>query len=128
MHAEPFGPYNGPLCDPLRKRLRATSGGSPGGLVAWEQTIANPVAGRYANAIYGKWHIGAETGRFPTDHGFDEWYGIPNSYDECLWPDDPLYIPERDGMSFVVAGIKGGPVDNLEQLTMEVRRNIDLDI
>ena len=79
----------------------------------------------YATAIYGKWHIGDEPGRYPTDHGFDEWYGIPHSYDECLWPDDPLYDPDRDPMSYVVAGTKGGPVENLEQLTMEVRRNID---
>ena len=55
----------------------------------------------YATAIYGKWHIGDEPGRYPTDHGFDEWYGIPHSYDECLWPDDPLYDPDRDPMSFM---------------------------
>ena len=79
----------------------------------------------YATAVYGKWHIGDEPGRYPTDHGFDEWYGIPHSYDECLWPDDPLYNPDRDAMSYVVAGTKGGSVENLEQLTMEVRRNID---
>ena len=56
----------------------------------------------YATAIYGKWHIGDEPGRYPTDHGFDEWYGIPHSYDECLWPDDPLYDPDRDPMPAVV--------------------------
>ena len=33
-------------------------------------------------AIVGKWHIGDSDGRWPTDHGFDEWYGIPRSYDE----------------------------------------------
>ena len=100
--------------------------GLPGGLVAWEQTMGDILSrAGYATAIYGKWHIGDESGRYPTDHGFDEWYGIPHSYDECLWPDDPLYDPERDAMSYVVAGTKGGPVENLEQLTMEVRRNID---
>ena len=50
-------------------------------------------AAGYATAVYGKWHIGDEPGRYPTDHGFDEWYGIPHSYDECLWPDDPLTTP-----------------------------------
>src|SRR5262249_28039907 len=24
--------------------------------------------------------------RFPTNFGFDEWYGIPRTYDEALWP------------------------------------------
>ena len=100
--------------------------GLPGGLVAWEQTMGDILsAAGYATAIYGKWHIGDEPGRYPTDHGFDEWYGIPHSYDECLWPDDPLYDPDRDSMSFVVASTKGGPVENLEQLTLEVRRDID---
>ena len=29
-------------------------------------------------------------GRFPTDQGFDEWYGIANSHDEIYWatPED----------------------------------------
>ena len=100
--------------------------GLPGGLVAWEQTMGDILSDAgYATAIYGKWHVGDEEGRYPTDHGFDEWYGIPHSYDECLWPDDPLYDPERDSMSYVVASTKGGPVENLEQLTLEVRRDID---
>jgi hypothetical protein len=50
-----------------------------------------------ATSIYGKWHIGAEDGRFPTDHGFDEWYGPLRTYDECMWLTDPHYVPERDG-------------------------------
>ena len=100
--------------------------GVPGGLVAWEQTMGDILSrAGYATAIYGKWHIGDEPGRYPTDHGFDEWYGIPHSYDECLWPDDPLYNPGRDPMSYVVASTKDGPVENLEQLTMGVRRDID---
>ena len=30
-------------------------------------------------------------GRYPTDQGFDEWYGIPNSSDESYWPDNDLF-------------------------------------
>ena len=40
----------------------------------------------YATAAFGKWHLGDEKGRYPTSQGFDEWYGIPNSMDESLWP------------------------------------------
>jgi hypothetical protein len=43
--------------------------------------------GGYTTASVGKWHIGDCNGRWPTGHGFDESYGIPRSYDECLWPD-----------------------------------------
>ncbi len=100
--------------------------GLSGGLVAWEQTMGDILSeAGYATAIYGKWHVGDEPGRYPTDHGFDEWYGIPHSYDECLWPDDPFYDPDRDPMSYVVASTKGGPIDSLEQLTLQVRRDID---
>ena len=38
----------------------------------------------------------------------------PARYDECLWPDDPLYDPNRDPMSFVVAATKGGALEDLE--------------
>ena len=70
--------------------------GSQSGLVRWERTLGDIFsAAGYATAIVGKWHIGDSPGRWPTDHGFDEWYGIPRSYDECLWPEDPWYDPKR---------------------------------
>lgn len=59
-------------------------GGNAGGLVARERTIAE-ILGEvgYISSCLGKWHIGAEDGRWPTDHGFDEWYGPLRTYDEC---------------------------------------------
>ena len=69
--------------------------GSEGGLVAWERTIADVLSAKgYATASVGKWHIGNSKGRWPTDHGFDEWFGIPHTWDECLWPEDPWYDSE----------------------------------
>lgn len=35
----------------------------------------------YATALIGKWHLGHQPGRLPTDRGFDEYYGIPYSND-----------------------------------------------
>lgn len=102
--------------------------GSHGGLVTWERTMGDIFADAgYATAIVGKWHIGESAGRWPTDHGFDEWYGIPRSYDECLWPDDPWYDPTRDLVTHVLESRKGEPVRELEQLTLDVRRDIDLE-
>jgi arylsulfatase A-like enzyme len=50
--------------------------GEEGGLVAWERTMGDILSARgYATACLGKWHIGESRGRWPTDHGFDEWYG-----------------------------------------------------
>ena len=36
--------------------------------------------------MWGKWHLGSAEERFPTNQGFDEWYGIPRTYDEAMWP------------------------------------------
>ena len=33
----------------------------------------------YATGMFGKWHIGDTPGRYPTDQGFDEWYGVANT-------------------------------------------------
>lgn len=102
--------------------------GVPGGLVAWEKTMGDILsADGYATAIYGKWHIGESEGRFPTDHGFDEWYGPRASYDECLWPEDPWYDPKRDIVSYMHEGTKKEGVRHGKQLTLEVRRDVDVE-
>ena len=103
-------------------------GGEPGGVVKWERTMGEIFSDAgYATSIVGKWHIGESVGRWPTDHGFDEWYGIPRTWDEALWPEDPLYDAKRDGMTHVLESRKGEPVRKLEQLTLEVRRDFDAE-
>ena len=103
--------------------------GSEGGLVAWERTMGDILsAAGYACACYGKWHIGSSDGRWPTDHGFDEWFGPIRSYDECLWPTHPEYDPERDVRSPVLEGYKGQGVHVVDDiLTPDIRRDIDLE-
>jgi arylsulfatase len=66
------------------------------GLTRWEVTMAEMLSDAgYATAMFGKWHLGDSVGRYPTDQGFDEWYGIPNSSDESFWPDNDLF---REGV------------------------------
>jgi arylsulfatase A-like enzyme len=102
--------------------------GAHSGLVKWERTLGDIFSDAgYATSIVGKWHIGDEAGRWPTDHGFDEWYGIPGSYDECLWLDDPWYKAGRDLVPHVLEGRKGEPVHEVGQMNLEVRRNIDVE-
>ncbi len=43
----------------------------------------------YRTAIYGKWHLGHHPPFLPTQHGFDEFYGI--TYSNDMWP----YHPEN---------------------------------
>lgn len=102
--------------------------GDPSGLVAWEKTMADLLSpAGYATACFGKWHIGAEKGRWPTDHGFDEWYGPPRSYDECLWPSDPTYDPKVVPPVYMLEGRKGESVRELhdQQLTIPLKRDVD---
>jgi arylsulfatase A-like enzyme len=102
--------------------------GSEGGLVAWERTIADILSEQgYATSIVGKWHIGASDGRWPTDHGFDEWIGPPHSYDEALWAADPWYRPGRDPIAYVLESRKGERPKQVRQLTVDVKVNLDLE-
>ncbi len=62
------------------------------GITAWEITLAEMLSDAgYATGMFGKWHLGAAAGRYPTDQGFDEWFGIPNSSDQAFWPDSDSF-------------------------------------
>jgi arylsulfatase A-like enzyme len=62
-------------------------GGVPDGLTQWEVSIADLLSAQgYATGMWGKWHLGSAEERLPTHQGFDEWYGIPRTYDEAMWP------------------------------------------
>jgi arylsulfatase len=61
--------------------------GIPQGLAPWEYTMAEMLKDSgYDTAMLGKWHIGASKGRMPTDQGFDQWWGFPNSTDVARFP------------------------------------------
>ena len=85
MHPVAIGATHWAPCDPVGNRQRAAGCVQRLGLVALEQTLGDPLsAAGYTCAVYGKWHVGEGRGRWPTDKGFDEWYGPPRSYDEAL--------------------------------------------
>ncbi len=76
---------------PLRIGFGGAGGGGLGGVLfpGWpiglhpdEITIARALrdAG-YATLAVGKWHCGDQPDFLPTNHGFDEWYGLPYSND-----------------------------------------------
>ena len=57
------------------------------GLPASETTIAQMMKGAgYATTCIGKWHLGSLPQFLPTNHGFDEFYGIPYSADMLPLP------------------------------------------
>jgi arylsulfatase A-like enzyme len=47
----------------------------------------------YATAAFGKWHLGHHPKFLPTNHGFDQYYGIPYSND--MWPLHPASVAKR---------------------------------
>ena len=115
----------------IRSGTHSVPLGAPGGwgLVRWERTLGDLLSDAgYSCAVYGKWHVGEGPGRWPTDKGFEEWYGPPRTYDEALWPDDPWYDPERDPQSRMVESRKGDDdVAEGDRLTLDVRRDCDVE-
>ena len=103
--------------------------GKPYGLVQWEVTIAELLSQRgYATAHYGKWHLGDSEGRYPNDQGFDEWYGIPNSSDESLWPHQPDFDPAVAHLEYVMEGRRGEKTRRVKLYDGDARREIDGDV
>ena len=117
-------------------------GGAPDGLTLWEVTIADLLSAEgYATGMWGKWHLGSAETRFPTHQGFDEWYGIPRTYDEALWPS----LNETRGMwpsvgdkqgwnakivhpEHIYEARKGEPARQIAVLDLDRRRTMEAEI
>ena len=99
------------------------------GLVQWEVTMAEMLSDAgYATAMFGKWHLGRTEGRFPTDQGFDEWYGIPNSTDESAYSVLPGFAESGVQETFVMEGRKGETPKKLRPYRLDYRALIDGDL
>ena len=104
-------------------------GGVADGLTQWEVTMAESLsAAGYATALYGKWHLGSHDGRLPNDQGFDEWYGIPRTTDEAMWPGSTGYSPDIMPPEQLMEGRKGEKSRALKVYDLEQRRLIDAEI
>ena len=99
------------------------------GLTQWEVTLAEMLSDAgYATGMFGKWHLGHTEGRFPTDQGFDEWIGIPNTSDEAFWPDNSRYRPDSHPfarLSYIMEGRKGKEPKKLRVFDLKERALID---
>ncbi len=59
------------------------------GISDQETTIAEMLKGKgYSTACFGKWHLGHQDQFMPTQHGFDEYFGLPYSND--MWTRNPV--------------------------------------
>ena len=102
------------------------------GLTQWEYTLPELLSDAgYTTGMFGKWHLGDSPGRYPTDQGFDEWFGIPNSSDESYWPDNDLFRPGVHPMvkyEHVMEAERGQAPKELEVYDSARRLTIDRDI
>ena len=99
------------------------------GLVQWEVTMAEMLASAgYATGMFGKWHLGRTEGRFPTDQGFDEWYGVPNSTDESVYSYAQGFAESGLSESFVMESTKGKTPRKVRPYRLDYRPLIDRDL
>ena len=124
-------------CSPTRSALltgrfsvrSGTVRSGASGLVAWEVTLPELLKKQgYATAHFGKWHLGNVEGRYPTNFGFDEWYGIPRSSGEALNELSPGYDPKVTPPQYILEGTVGKPSTKVKVYDMPARRAIDLDL
>ena len=114
---------------PIRSGTTQVVWGLPYGLVGWEVTMAElyKQAG-YDTGMFGKWHLGDQPGRYPTDQGFDEWYGIANTTDESMYTSQPHFDPEVVKPPQIVKAKRGESPQNVKAYNLETRRTIDREI
>ena len=109
--------------------LQSVPAGLPQGLHPWELTLGQLFSAQgYATACFGKWHLGDRPGRFPHERGFDEWYGIPRTTNESMFPDAPGFDPAVVPLPYVMEGRRGEPARELHVYDLEARRAIDAEL
>lgn len=105
------------------------------GLTQWEITLAELLAPRgYTSALFGKWHLGDKEGRYPTDQGFDQWYGIPRTSNEAQrnafdqWYGSTSNEAQRYATgqtSYIWEGKVGEPARQVKVFDLASRRTLD---
>jgi arylsulfatase len=109
--------------------LQSVPAGLPQGIIPWEITLAQLFSAQgYATAIYGKWHLGDRPGRFPTDRGFDDWYGIPRTTNESMFTSTPGYDRAVVPLPYIMEGRAGEEARNVKVYDLDARRSIDGDL
>ena len=111
---------------PIRSGTTKVVWGVLYGLTNWEVTMAELMSDAgYVTGMFGKWHIGDIPGRFPTDQGFDEWYGVANTTDESEYSSQFQYDPEAGTKPMIVEARKGEIPRDVKPYDIKARREID---
>ena len=109
--------------------LQSVPPGLPQGLTRSEITLAELLSAHgYATAHFGKWHLGDVPGRYPSDRGFDEWYGIPRTTDESQFTSTLGFDPSVVELPQIMRGSRGEPSRDVKVYDLESRRAIDEEL
>jgi arylsulfatase len=114
---------------PIRSGTTRVVWGMLYGLTNWEVTLAELFSDAgYRTGMFGKWHIGDVPGRFPTDQGFDEWYGVANTTDESEYSSQFQYDPKVGTSPMIVEARRGEPPLDVKAYDVAARRGIDAEL
>jgi len=98
------------------------------GLVQWEVTMAEMLADAgYNAAMLGKWHLGWSEGRYPSNQGFDEFYGVETT-DVTVWTKLTGFAKSGLEAPVVMEGREGTPAKVVREYDLEYRAVIDGDL
>jgi len=111
---------------PIRSGTTKVVWGMLYGMTQWEKTIAELMSDAgYSTGMFGKWHLGDTKGRFPTDQGFDEWYGIANTTDEAMYSSHYGYDEKVSAKPYIVQAKKGKAPKRVKEYNLKTRALID---
>jgi arylsulfatase len=114
---------------PIRSGTTKVVWGMLYGMTQWEKTLPELLSERgYATGMFGKWHLGDTKGRFPTDQGFDEWYGIANTTDEAQYSSQFQYDAEVGLKPFIQESRRDEEPRTVKAYDLNVRRTIDTEL
>jgi arylsulfatase len=142
--------YSQPSCTPSRTtlltgrlpmrhgQLRPSFAGEEG-YIGSEITLPTLLSkAGYVTQGVGKWHIGEDEASQPQNNGFDDFYGFlgwsglyTDWQDEdfapefALSPDRQAYVQSVGFNPNVVHGVKGKPIENIEEITIELSAQLD---
>ena len=114
---------------PIRSGTTKVVWGMLYGMTNWEVTVAELFSDAgYRTGMFGKWHIGDVPGRFPTDQGFDEWYGVANTTDESEYSSQFQFDPDAGTSPMIVEAKRGEVPRDVKPYDVEARREIDAEL
>ena len=114
---------------PIRSGTTKVVWGMLYGMTQWEKTMPELFSeAGYATGMFGKWHLGDTQGRFPTDQGFDEWYGIANTTDEAMYSSHYRYDPDESAKPYIVEAKRGETPKRVKEYNLQTRRLIDSEL